>query len=49
MILVVLALGAIWWVEKHPDLDVGYGLLIFGVSWMTALTGIYWTLKKYWL
>lgn len=49
MILVVLAGLAIWWVEKHPDLDVGYGILIIGASWMTGLTGIYWTLKEYWL
>lgn len=49
LILIILAGAAIWWLKKRPDLDAGYGILIFGIAWMAGLTGIYWTMKECWL
>lgn len=47
--LIILAGLAIWWVEKHPDLYPGIGVLVFGLSWVAGITGIYMTLRTYWI
>jgi hypothetical protein len=47
--LIVVAVLAIWWVEQRPDLDLGIGILVFGLSWTAGLVGIYMTLRTFWI
>lgn len=48
IVLILLGLGAIWWLERHPDLDPGIGIVVFGLSWLICVTGIYMTIRAIW-